>query len=103
MNFIALTWVDASFTKGWEDFIAAVQQACAQRGYAWVANELGCLLSKVGKRAAANARWHTERALKPLINARAHEEPWQRALLALVPSIRPPPQYKPIRNASYGI
>lgn len=80
---IALTWVDASFTKGWEDFIAAVQQACAQRGYAWVANELGCLLSKVGKRAAANARWHTERALKPLINARAHEEPWQRALLAL--------------------
>ncbi len=86
---IVLAWQAYPFQQSWKKVLLEERDRTEKIGYVWPAAELDVLLVRLFSGAPKYPGWHEQRELKPLVNVRAYEEPWQRALTALAALHKP--------------
>jgi SNF2 family DNA or RNA helicase len=86
---MVLFWRESPFQKGLKEILMLELERLTSFGYHWVAAELDVLLVRIFKEPPTYPNWHEQQQLKPLIDIRAHEEPWKRALTALASLSKP--------------
>ncbi len=92
LQIIVRSWQGFEFDSAWQSYIQFACQECETHGYLWLAAELDVLLTRLFNKKPRFPDWHKQHQLKPLINARVYEEPWQRALTALAGLHKPAQQ-----------
>jgi SNF2 family DNA or RNA helicase len=86
---MVLFWRESPFQKMLKDILISELERLTSFGYHWVAAELDVLLVRIFNEPPKYLHWHEQQQLKPLIDIRAHEEPWKRALTALASLSKP--------------